>query len=71
MMKETVLLNCYEVDDIKYIVVNEIDFNNIHYVYLSNINDNQDIMVRRVNGDILEPLESEQEFIEVMKLIIK
>lgn len=70
-MKDKLLLNYYEINNIKYIVMNEFDYNNKHYVYLSNMNDEDDIMVRIVNGDKLEPLETEEELVEVLKMLIK
>lgn len=70
-MKDNILLNYYEINNIKYIVLNEIDYNNRHYVYLSNENDEEDIMIRIVSNDLLLPLETEEEFVEVLKLLIK
>ena len=70
-MKDKLLLNYYEINNIKYIVMNELDYNDKHYVYLSNMNDEDDIMVRIVNGDKLEPLETEEELVEVLKMLIK
>lgn len=70
-MKDKLLLNYYEINNIKYIVMNEFDYNNKHYVYLSNMNDEDDIMVRIVKGDKLEPLETEEELVEVLKMLIK
>jgi len=70
-MKDKLLLNYYEINNIKYIVMNELDYNDKHYVYLSNMNDEDDIMVRIVNGDLLEPLETEEELVEILKMLIK
>lgn len=70
-MKDKLLLNYYEINNIKYIVMNELDYNDKHYVYLSNMNDEDDIMVRIVKSDKLEPLETEEELVEVLKMLIK
>lgn len=70
-MNDKVVLNYYEINNIKYIIMNEIEYNNNHYVYLSNMDDEEDIMVRRLNGNLLEPLDTEEEFVEVLKLLTK
>ena len=70
-MNNDVLVNFYTIDDKDYIVVNEIDYNNKHYVYLVNENDTNDIMIRIEKGEYLEPLEDEKEFEELLNLFIK
>lgn len=70
-MGDTIFVNYYEINGKVYIVLNEIDYNNNHYVYLCNENDKKDLMVRKVVGDILEPLDTDAELIEVLKLIVK
>lgn len=70
-MNDMVTVNYYTIDNKNYIVMNEIDYNNKHYVYLVNEDDSKDILVRSVIGDILNPMESEKEFYEVMKLFTK
>ena len=70
-MNDSILVNYYEIDNENYLIVNEIDYNNNHYVYLINENDKDDIMVRRRYNDLLEPLDSEEELLNVMKLLIK
>ena len=70
-MEETVLVNVYKIGDIIYEVIEEVSYNNNHYVYLSNMNDEDDIMVRIVNGDKLEPLETEEELKSVLEIITK
>ena len=70
-MEETVLVNIYKIDNIIYEVINEIDYKNNHYVFLCNENDENDMMVRRVNGEDLEPLDTEKELKEVLEFIIK
>lgn len=71
MMEETVVVNVYKIGDIIYEVIDEIDYNNNHYVFLCNENDENDMMVRKVIGENLEPLDTEKELKEVLSLIIK
>lgn len=70
-MEETVLVNVYKIGDIIYEVIEEVDYNNNHYVYLCNENDENDIMIRKVLGDNLEPLETEEELKEVLEVLTK
>lgn len=70
-MEETVLVNVYKIGDIIYEVIEEVDYNNNHYVYLCNENDENDIMIRKVLGDNLEPLETEEELKEVLEALTK
>ena len=70
-MNDSILVNYYEIDNKNYLIVNEIYYNNNYYVYLINENDKDDIMVRRRVNDLLEPLDSEEELLNVMKLLIK
>lgn len=68
---EDIVVKTYEFDNKVYYVLSETDYNNKHYVYLSNVGDEKDIMLRRVNGDKVEPLDSEEEVMEVLKLIVE
>ena len=70
-MEETVLVNVYKIGDIIYEVIEEVNYNNNHYVYLCNENDENDIMIRKVLGDNLEPLETEEELKEVLEVLTK
>jgi len=70
-MEDSVLVNYYKINDKDYLLINEIDYANKHYVYLVNENDSKDILVRSVQEDELIPLDSEKEFIDVLKQIIK
>lgn len=70
-MKDKVLVNFYNIDGIDYLIVNEIDYNNKHYVYLVNENDTSDILIRIEKDDYLEPLEDEKEFDELLKMFLK
>lgn len=70
-MEETVLVNVYKIGDIIYEIIEEVDYNNNHYVYLCNENDENDVMIRKVLGDNLEPLETEEELKSVLEIITK
>lgn len=70
-MEDTINIKTYSLKNGIYYVIGETDYNNHHYVYLSNENDDTDLMLRRINGDMLEPLNSEEEVMEVLKLITK
>lgn len=70
-MDKEIIVNYYNINGLDYIILKETDYNNRHYVYLANENDPSDMMVRRVNGTILEALDSEEELSEVLKLLIK
>lgn len=71
MKNDEVLLKSYTINSKEYIVINELDINGIHYLYMSNEDDPEDIMIRKIVNGYLEPLDSEQEIIDVMKLIVK
>lgn len=68
---DNILVNYYTIEGKDYLIVNEVDYNNNHYVYLINELENDDIMIRKVVNDFLEPLDSEEELFNVMKLIMK
>ncbi len=70
-MEETVLIDVYKIGDIIYEVIDQVDYNNNHYVFLCNENDENDIMLRKVNGDNLDPLDTEEELKEVLSLLNK
>lgn len=70
-MNDSILVNYYEINNNDYLVVNEVDYNNFHYIYLVNENDKEDIMIRKLVNDLLEPLDSEEELLSVMRLLIK
>ena len=64
------VVDYYNINGIDYLVIKEASYNGFNYVYLANENEEDDLMVRRVNGDILEALDSEDELINVMKLFL-
>lgn len=70
-MEETVLVNVYKIGNVIYEVIEEVDYKGNHYVYLCSENDENDIMIRKVNGDNLEPLDTEEELKEVLSLLSK
>ena len=70
-MKDKLLVKCYTINDVDYIIVNEVDYNGNHYVYLSNEFDETDVLIRKVKNNVLEPLDSEEELSSVLKLLIK
>lgn len=71
MDNKEILVNYLEVDNKNYIIVNEVDYKNNHYVYLVNENDKNDVMIKKYNNDILEPLSTRQEVDELLSLLIK
>lgn len=70
-MEETILVNYYRINDKDYLLINEIDYKSKHYVYLVNESDPKDILIRNLIGNELIPLDSEKEFIEILKQFIK
>lgn len=70
-MENEILVNYLEIDGKDYIIVNEVDYNGIHYVYLVNEKDEKDIMIKKYNNEILEPLSSKEEVNELLSLLTK
>ena len=70
-MNKEILVNYLEIDGKDYIIVNEIDYRGSHYVYLVNENDEKDIMIKKYNNEILEPLKSKEEVNELLSLLVK
>ena len=71
MKNDEILVKSYTINDKEYIVINEIDYNGIHYLYMSNELEPDDIMFRKIINGYLEPLDTEQEIIEVLKRVVK
>ena len=71
MNKDEILLKSYTINSKDYLVINEADYNGIHYLYLSNEENPKDMMLRKVIEGYLEPLDTEEEILEVLKLIAK
>ena len=60
------------IDNIKYEIVMEKTLNDKTYLYLTNINDDKDMLIRKYTHDskeILKPLDNDKEFEEAMELI--
>lgn len=70
-MENEILVNYLEIDGKDYIIVNEVDYNGVHYVYLVNEKDEKDIMIKKYNNEILEPLSSKEEVNELLSLLTK
>jgi len=70
-MKDKMIVNYYNIDNIDYIIVGEKDYKNKHYVYLVNEENPNDILIRYVKGETLYPLDSKDELIEVLENFTK
>ena len=70
-MEKDLLVNYLEINGKDYIIVNEVDYKECHYVYLVNENDEKDIMIKKYNNEFLEPLSSKEEVDELLKLLAK
>ncbi len=60
-----------EIDNASYVVLKQVVHNDTAFLYLSNINDEEDTMIRKADGDMLVPLASEEEFEIACNLLIK
>lgn len=58
----------YDIDDKVYILIDELDNNGIHYVLLSNQDDEDDILFRKRIDNDLVPLDNEEEVVKVLQL---
>lgn len=66
-------MKCITLEDgLQYMVLDEIDFNNNTYVYLSNVEDPEDFCIRKVENDkneeLLVGLDSNEEFDKALLL---
>jgi hypothetical protein len=69
-------VKCIKLEDgITYMVLDEIDNKEITYVYLSNIEDEEDFCIRKVdnmkNSELLIGLDSDEEFDKALLLYTK
>lgn len=67
-------LEVVTIDDNQYLVLKEVKHDDISYLYLSNINDEEDTLIRKTDKkdkDMILPLESEQEFEIACNLLLK
>ena len=70
-MKEEEII---EIDNKEYALIKEIDHGDIIFLYLVNINDEDDTMIRKVkkdNTDLVLPLDNEEEFNLASGLLVK
>ena len=60
-----------EINEMSYIILKEVTYKEISYLYLSNVNDEEDTLIRKAEGDMIIPLTSEEEFEIACNLLIK
>ena len=61
------LVDFYSFTNKIYLVIKSVLYNNSEYVFLSNEMDASDDMIRRVSGYKLLPIESDEEYLNVIK----
>ena len=71
MNEDKILVKSYNIGKNVYLVLNEINYNNNHYIYLCNEDDDSDMMIRKVINGKLEVLDNEEEVRGVLKLLCK
>ncbi len=71
MNEDKILVKSYNIGKNVYLVLNEINYNNNHYIYLCNEDDDNDMMIRKVINGKLEVLDNEEEVRNVLKLLCK
>lgn len=64
-------LNAVQIDDKTYLIVKEITKNDKKYIYLSNIDNKEDILIRRLEDNKAVPLNNDKEFELACSLFIK
>ena len=69
-MENNVLVETVKIKDNEYVIIDEISDDKTSYLYLSNINDNKDFFVQKLDStkENIINLENENEFIKDMKL---
>lgn len=70
-MQDEVMVNCYSIDNKDYMLVKEANLDNKKYVYLVNLEDPEDAMVRIIEEDTLIPVNTQEEVYQVMQEVIK
>lgn len=60
-----------EINNNNYVILKEVKHNDTSYLYLSNLEDEEDTMIRKIKGDSIIPLASEEEFEIACNLLIK
>ena len=61
------LVDFYSFNNKIYLVIKSVLYNNSEYVFLSNEMDVSDDMIRRVSENKLLPIESDEEYLNVIK----
>lgn len=64
-------LDVIEIDDKSYIILKEVTNKDNTYLYLSNVNDEEDTLIRKIKENDIFPLENEKEFELACNLFIK
>ena len=64
-------LEVIDIDDKSYLILKEVTKNDKTYLYLSNINDEEDTLIRKLEKDVILPLESDKEFELACNLFVK
>ena len=64
-------LEVIDIDDKSYLILKEVTKDNKTYLYLSNINDEEDTLIRKLEDTNILPLESDKEFELACNLFIK
>ena len=64
-------LEVVEIDDKNYLILKEAIKDNKTYLYLSNINDEEDTLIRKLENNDVLPLENDKEFELACNLFIK
>lgn len=65
-------IDYYDLDNKKYALVNEITIDNINYLLLANLEDEGDVLLRKVDpndDNYLVPLDNEDEVYKVLETI--
>ncbi len=67
-------LEVVTIDGTDYVIIKEVKHEDISYLYLSNINDEEDTLIRKTDKedkDLILPLENDQEFELACNLLLK
>ena len=64
---ENQLVDFYSFNGKIYLVIKSVIYNNNSYIFLCNEMDNSDDMIRRVSGNKLLPIETDEELLSVIK----
>ena len=65
-------VNYYDIDNKKYTILNDITIDNINYLLLVNLEDDGDVLIRKVDpsdDNYLIPLDNEEEVYKVLETI--